>query len=99
MAIAMLLEWSGMDEEQYLELVDRVALGDRMFPGAMLHLAGPTEDGWRAVDVWESQDAFDRFFQEKLQQASMDAKVDPPSVHIWPVFAIRTPQGEPEPQR
>ncbi len=99
MAIAMLLEWVGMDEAKYLELVERVALGERMFPGAILHVAGPIEGGWRAVDVWESQEAFDRFFAEKLQQASSEAGIDPPSVSVWPVLAIRTPQGVPEPQR
>ena len=98
-AIAMLLEWTGMHEGKYLELVERLALGDGMFPGAMLHLAGATEGGWRVVDVWESQEAFDRFFEEKLQQASSEAKIEPPSVSIWPVFTIRTPQGAPEPQR
>jgi hypothetical protein len=99
MAIAMLLEWVGVDETKYLELVERVALGERMFPGAILHVAGPIEGGWRAVDVWESQEAFDRFFAEKLQQASTEAAIDPPSVSVWPVLAIRTPQGVPEPQR
>ena len=99
MAIAMLLEWAGMDEAKYLELIDRVALGDRMFPGAMLHVAGATDSGWRVVDVWESPEAFDRFFKEKLQQASTEVSIDPPSVSTWPVFTIRTPQGVPEPQR
>ena len=99
MAIAMLLEWADMDEAKYLELIERLGLGDRMFPGAVLHLAGPNEGGWRAVDVSESQEAFDRFFTEKLQQASMEAGIDAPSVSVWPVLAIRTPQGVPEPQR
>jgi hypothetical protein len=99
MAIAMLLEWADMDETKYLELIERLALGDRMFPGAVLHLAGPNEGGWRAIDVWESQEAFDRFFTEKLQQASMEAGTAAPSVSVWPVLAIRTPQGVPEPQR
>jgi hypothetical protein len=99
MAIAMLLEWSGMDEAKYLALVDRLALGDRMFPGAMTHVAGPTDDGWRVVDVWDSHEAFDRFWEEKLQEASGHVGIQAPSVSVWPVFIIRTPQGVPEPQQ
>ena len=25
------------------------------------HCAGPTDDGWRVIDVWESEEAFQRF--------------------------------------
>jgi hypothetical protein len=99
MAIAMLLEWSDMDEAKYLELIERIGLGDRMFPGAIAHVAGPIEGGWRVVDVWESEEAFERFLEEKLRQASSEVGINPPSVSIWPVLTIRTPQGVPEPQR
>ena len=33
MAIAMLLEWTDMDEDKYLDLIDKVALGDADVPG------------------------------------------------------------------
>jgi hypothetical protein len=99
MAIAMLLEWSGMGESEYLSLIERLGLGSRMFPGAIAHVAGPTDDGWRVVDVWDSQEAFDRFWAEKLQEASTEVGIEAPSVSVWPVLAIRTPQGIPEPQR
>jgi hypothetical protein len=99
MPIAMLLEWPDMDEAKYLELIERVALGDQMFPGAIAHVAGPIEGGWRVVDVWESEEAFQRFLKEKLEKSSSEVGINPPSVSIWPVFTIRTPQGVPEPQR
>ncbi len=35
----------------------------------LFHVGGPTEGGWRVEEVWESQAALDKFFQEKLGAA------------------------------
>jgi hypothetical protein len=33
----------------------------------LIHVCGPTSDGgWHTVDVWESQEAFERFANELL---------------------------------
>lgn len=32
----------------------------------LIHVCGPTEDGWRIADVWESRGAFDRFAGRRL---------------------------------
>ena len=29
--------------------------------GILSHVAGPTENGWRVIDVWESERAVQRF--------------------------------------
>jgi hypothetical protein len=92
-AVAMLLEWEGMEEDAYRALVEAMDLGGAMFPGAVLHLAGPVAGGWRAVDVWESEEAFERFRVEKLGAALTRAGVAPPRVDLWPVLALATPQG------
>ena len=53
--------------EQY----ERVAAGltDPAPEGLILHLAGPTDEGFRIIDVWESEQAFKRFQAERLQPA------------------------------
>lgn len=97
MAVAMVIEWPGVDQEAYLALLRELDLGERMFPGAVLHLAGPVEGGWRAVDVWDSPEAFERFLREKLVAASARAGLPAPKVDTWPVFSLATPQGRPAP--
>jgi hypothetical protein len=92
-AVAMLLEWEGMDEDAYRAMVEATGLGGAMFPGAVLHLAGPIAGGWRAVDVWESAEAFERFRVEVLGAALVKAGLAPPRVDLWPVHALATPQG------
>jgi len=37
--------------------------------GLILHVAGPTDEGFRVIDVWESEDAWRRFQAERLGPA------------------------------
>jgi hypothetical protein len=37
--------------------------------GLILHLAGPTDEGFRIIAVWESEEAWQRFQIERLQPA------------------------------
>jgi hypothetical protein len=45
---------------------ERMGIGpERMPEGLIAHQAGATDGGLLIVDVWESQEAFDRFFREQ----------------------------------
>jgi hypothetical protein len=48
--------------------------------GLILHAAGPLpEGGWRIFDVWESEEAFWRFFDERMLPAARELGQDPPA--------------------
>jgi len=91
MAIGLLLEFSGTDQEQYDAVMEELNLGGRMPTGGIYYAAGPTEGGWRVVDVWESQEAFDTFFREQLDQALRNAGLEPPQVQTWTVYNTLEP--------
>ena len=78
MAICLIFEAPGMTEAQYDQIRNEVAPGDRAPEGALYHVAGPTGNGWYVVETWESQEAFDRFFQDRLQQALQKAGITQP---------------------
>ena len=68
MAILMIHEAPGGTQEQYEQVAARLAAGgsfdsvdDWPVSGLLFHAAGPTDDGWRVVDVWESEEAFQNF--------------------------------------
>lgn len=68
MAIGVCFDLLGVTQEQYDEVAERLADGrglnrrsDLPVEGLLVHVAGATENGWRVVDVWESEEAFDRF--------------------------------------
>jgi hypothetical protein len=44
-------------------------LGRVVPAGAILHVAGPYEAGIRIIDVWESEEAFNRFRDDHLTPA------------------------------
>jgi hypothetical protein len=45
------------------------ALVDPPPDGLILHVAGPTDEGVRIIDVWESEEAWQRFRSERLEPA------------------------------
>jgi hypothetical protein len=91
--IAMLLEWRGMDEAAYGALIERLGLRERMHRGALLHVGGPVPGGWRVVDVWDSEGAFEAFRVDALQPAMEQAGIGEPDFRAWPVHVLLTPDG------
>ena len=68
MPIVMVPDSPGVTQEQYEQVGARLtggaglnSLSDWPVDGILSHTAGPTGDGWRVIDVWESEEAFQRF--------------------------------------
>jgi hypothetical protein len=61
-------EMPAVSEAEY-QLVQQ-HLGPDRPAGLLAHVAGPTEDGWRVINVWRSQEDFQRFQSERLMRAS-----------------------------
>ena len=59
----------GVNAQMYEAVTDRVMPGDQLPDDCELHIAGPVEQGWRVITVWESREAFDRFREQKLLPA------------------------------
>jgi hypothetical protein len=38
-------------------------------PGLILHAAGPTDEGFRIIEIWQSQAAWESFHAERLRPA------------------------------
>jgi hypothetical protein len=74
MAVGLIMRFSDIGSDKYDAIMEELGLpfgdtGD--WPeGIISHAAGSTPDGgWTVVDVWESQEAFDRFFASRLGSA------------------------------
>ena len=73
MAIVAVFQSPSLTQASYEESVRRLSggrsrmekPGDWPVPGLLVHIAGQGPNGFRVVDVWESEDAFRRF-GEKL---------------------------------
>lgn len=68
MPVVMVHNSPGGTREQYDEVAAKLSDGRGLdsldawpVDGILAHVAGPTDDGWCVVDVWESEEAFRRF--------------------------------------
>jgi quinol monooxygenase YgiN len=75
MAVCLIFDGPGVTQAQYDQVRNEVAPGDRAPAGSLYHVAGPTENGWCVVEVWESQEALNRFVEGKLRQALQKAGI------------------------
>jgi hypothetical protein len=73
--------------EQYEQIA--TALGGSPPPGLIMHLAGPTDEGFRIIAVWQSDQAWQQFEAERLTPliASLRGSIRP-----QPTFRELRPQ-------
>ena len=89
--IVQIFEYPGVTEEQYEAVIAAMNLDGQMPEGSLVHIAGPMEGGWRAIDVWESQEDFDRFHEEQLRHAQSSQGYGlPEQVHTSEVHTVLT---------
>ena len=86
MTVCLIFDVPGGAQAQYEQVINEVNLGNQPPAGLISHVGGPSENGWCVVEVWESQEAFDRFFAAKLQQALQRANVNAGQPRVIEVF-------------
>ena len=72
-------EMPGVTEEMATRVDTEV--GGAPVNGLIAHVSGPTQNGWRIIDVWESEADYQRFLVERLRPALqvVGQDVSPPS--------------------
>ena len=75
MAVGAIFE-GDFSQAQYEQVRDQVFQGGQLPPGLLHHAAGPSEGGFCVVEIWESQEALQRFFDERLRQATQQAGIN-----------------------
>jgi hypothetical protein len=93
-AIGFVMQFSGMGVDEYnevmqhleLETPDLKGVPNEWPVGIHSHTAGPTEQGWCVVDVWESQESFDAFMGSRLGPAMGKAGLPEPQVTPFEVY-------------
>jgi hypothetical protein len=81
MAIGIVFTGEGVTQAQYEQARDIVSPDNRLAPGMLSHVGGPTQNGWCVVETWESQEAAQAFFEQKLGQALQVA-----GINVQPTF-------------
>jgi hypothetical protein len=79
-------------QEAYDAVTGRVMDNEQLPEGCLVHIASPTSEGFRVITVWETEDQYRQFREEKLLPAfeevsggnavTLDAEVQPVHKHI-----------------
>jgi hypothetical protein len=94
MAIVIVNTIEGGDQDFYDGVNSKVMPGGKLPDGCQLHIAGPVDNGWRVITVWDSDEQFEQFRNEKLiptmREAGGEGRVAP-SISSDPVYRLLTP--------
>ena len=93
MAVVIVNEMESGNQETYDQVTPKVMEGGNLPDGCELHIAGPSKNGWRIISVWDSEERFQQFREEKLIPALREAGGEDliaPSVSAEPVHRLLT---------
>jgi hypothetical protein len=62
MAVLMISEVAGQSLQGYDGMLGAVSDALRQWPGFVMHVSHPVDDGWRIVEVWDSREDAAKFF-------------------------------------
>jgi hypothetical protein len=95
MSTVMFMEWAGVTQDQYNQVLRNLDLDKNPPAAGIFHVAGFTGGALRVLDVWESQQAFEKFQKDRLTAATQKAGLtSQPKVQFYPVHNIYTPNLE-----
>ncbi len=95
MSTVMLMEWAGITQDQYNQVLRNLDLDKNPPSGGIFHVAGFSGNALRVLDVWESQQAFEKFQKDRLNAAVQKAGItSQPKVQFYPVHNIYAPNLE-----
>ena len=90
MPFGVLQEMPSVTEEEYRRVEKH--LGPDRPPGLIAHVAGPTPEGWRIINIWESDAAYRRFTSERLMRAAglaaQEEGFDPAKAALFRVHTV-----------
>ncbi len=92
MAQVMKMRWEGVTPQQYEQLRPLARWETDHPEGAIFHVAWFTDGGISVLDVWESSEQFDRFFQDRLMPAIQELSIPgEPKIKWFEAHAVFNP--------
>jgi hypothetical protein len=93
MTVAVIIDVPNGNQQFYDRIVPTLFPEGKLPEGWQLHVAGPTETGWRIVNVVPSQEEFEAFAREQLGPLLLQLEGVTPEMTFFPVY--RLIQGQP----
>jgi hypothetical protein len=88
MAVAVTIDIPGGNEQLYEQMIAKLFHEGKLPDGWQVHIAGPSENGWRVINVVPSQEQFEVFAREQLIPAVQQAEGVTPQLSFFPVYKL-----------
>ena len=89
MAVAMYLHWPGITSDQYDAVMARLGLDANPPAGGVLHMATVTDEGVEVCEIWQTEPAFNGFFQQRLLPVVSELGISgEPDVRLVPLHNL-----------
>jgi len=88
MAVGVILTVPGGNQQQYEQIAAAIFSDGKLSEGWAIHIAGPTEGGWRVINVVPSREEFEAFAQEKLVPAAEHVDGQAPEITFFPIHRL-----------
>ncbi len=87
MAMAFEMKFAGGTTDQYDKVIGKMGFSKEGTgaPGGLFHWAAATDEGLLIVDVWDSQEIFDRFAQEQIGPYTQEVGLPTPEIRGYQV--------------
>jgi hypothetical protein len=87
MAMAFELRFAGGTTDQYDQVIQKMGLSKEGTgpTGALFHWVAATDEGLLVVDVWKSQEIFDRFAGEQIMPYTQEVGLPRPDIRAYQV--------------
>jgi hypothetical protein len=92
MAVGIRITLPGVEAEEFDKVDALIDAANNPPDGLIFSASGPTEDGWRVLDFWESRAHFDTFAAERIGPAVASAGVPGrPDITEFPIHEYVSP--------
>jgi hypothetical protein len=89
MAVAMLMHWPAVTSDQYDAVMARLGLDANPAAGGVLHVAAVTDEGLDVCEVWQTEQAFNSFLEQRLLPAMSELGIaGEPDIRLVPLHNL-----------
>jgi len=89
--VAVTVDIPAGNQQFYDQIVPTLFTDGKLPEGWQVHIAGPSETGWRIVNVVPSQKQFETFSREKLGPILQQLEGVTPQLTYFPVYRLIRP--------
>jgi hypothetical protein len=92
--VVIIVKWEGFTESIYEKVIEEINLEGDAPKGMLLHVASFDDKGLRVTDVFETEDDFHNFIQDRVMPVAGKMVKTEPVIELYPLTNLFIPEEE-----